>query len=140
MTAKLVSVFAIEREFRSTIRGPAHLNDVSFVWNDAKELKPLALVCLIPMRDAVRNVNRVSCGHFKYILSNSYPSLALKDVLLVLNCVGMGWHPATWLHDETPQGEVRRFIATYQHLAAGARTSPYTFRINIFCRTDNSLP
>ena len=92
------------------------------------------------MGDAVRNVNRVSCGHFKYILSNSYPSLTPEDVLLVLDCVGMGRHPATWLHDKPSQGEVWRFIATYQHLASGTRTSPYMFRFNIFSRTDNIFP
>lgn len=139
MLEKMVSISSIQEAY-SEIRRPAHLDDIFFVWNDAKELKPLAFVCPIPMGNAVRNVNRVSCGHFEYILSNSYSSLAPEDVLLVLDCVSMGWHPATWLHDKTSQGEVWRFIVTYQYLASGTRTSPYTFRFNIFRRTDNTLP
>lgn len=92
------------------------------------------------MGNTVRNVNRITGNYIKNIFSNPYPSLALENVLLVLDCVSMGRHSATWLHDKTPESEIGRFIATYEHLTTRSRTSAYSFRINIFCRSNNSLP
>ena len=89
------------------------------VGDDAKELEALGSG-LVVVGDTGGNEDGITGDNLVSVVADSYGSGSGKDVLLMLDRVGVIGHAAVGFHDEAAEGEVGRVVGSDEYFASGA--------------------